>query len=102
MDNQTQTQIQAQIVEELGLANLPQDKQEELLIKMTEVLLKRIFVETMDKLGDQGRDEYEKVIESGASPEQVEEFLKAQITDYDQVVQKVIADFKAEMKDDIK
>jgi hypothetical protein len=51
-----QAQIQKALIDELGLSELPQDKQEELLIKMTEVLLKRIFVETMEKLSDEDRE----------------------------------------------
>jgi hypothetical protein len=99
MDQQSQqTQIQKTLLEELGLANLPKDKQDELLIKMTEVLLKQIFLETMDKLGDQGMKEYDKMVEEGATAEQLEEFFKSKIVNYDTMVQKVIEEFKKEMK----
>ena len=93
-----QSQIQKTLLEELGLSNLPQDKQDELLIKMTEVLLKRIFLETMDKLGDGGMKEYDKMVEEGSTAEQLEEFFNSKITNYDIMVQKVIEEFKGEMK----
>jgi hypothetical protein len=93
-----QSQIQKSLMEELGLSNLPQDKQDELLIKMTEVLLKRIFLETMDKLGDQGMKEYDKMVEEGATAEQLEEFFKSKIANYETMVQKVVEEFKGEMK----
>jgi hypothetical protein len=94
-----QNQIQKTLMEELGLTNLPQDKQEELVIKMTEVLLKRIFLETMEKLDDAGKDEYQKLVEGEtATPEQMEEFLKSKIKNYDEMVQKVVDEFKSEMK----
>lgn len=96
MDNQAQ--LQKQLADELGLSNLPQDKQEELLIKMTEVLLKRIFLETMDKLNDQAKAEYEQLVEKSATAEQIEEFLKTNIPNYEGMVQEVINTFKAEMK----
>lgn len=100
MDNQ---QIQKTLIEELGLGDLPQDKQEDLVIKMTEVLLKRIFLETMEKLDDSGKEEYQKIAESGnATPEQMEEFLKSKISNYDQLVQKVVDEFKEEMKAGVK
>lgn len=94
----TQSQIQQQLAEELGISKFPHDKQEELLVKMTEVLLKRIFIETMDNLGDQAKVEYEKLVEGGAQPEQVEEFLKTNIPNYESLIQKVISSFKEEMK----
>lgn len=93
-----QQQIQKTLLDELGLSDLPQDKKEQLLIKMTEVVLKRIFLETMEKLDDEGREEYEKLIESGATPEQVEEFLNAKIQNYDSLVQQVVEEFREEMK----
>jgi len=92
-----QTEIQKTLLDELGLSNLPKDKQNELLIKMTEVLLKRIFLETMEKLDETGREEYAKLADSGVEPEQLEEFLKSKISGYDELIQKVIAEFKSEM-----
>lgn len=93
-----QEQIQKALSDELGISNLPQDKQEDLIIRMTELLLKRIFIETMDKLDEEGRDEYEKLTEGGAGPHQIEEFLKSRISDYEEMVQKIIVNFKEEMK----
>lgn len=86
-----------QLVKDLGIDSLPQEKQEGLIIKMTEVLLKRIFIETMDKLGEKGREEYEKMMEGKVEPEQVEAFFKDRIRDYDGMVQSIIEEFKKEM-----
>jgi hypothetical protein len=97
-----QDQIQKTLMDELGLSDLPQDKQEQLVIKMTEVLLKRIFLETMEKLNDEGKDEYQKLMEGeNATPEQMEEFLKSKIANYDELVQKVVDEFKEEMRHDV-
>ncbi|HOF42537.1 MAG TPA: DUF5663 domain-containing protein [Candidatus Moranbacteria bacterium] len=95
----TQSQALAQLMKDLGMNTLPQDKQNELLIKMTEVLLKRIFIETMDKLGEKGREEYMKMTEEGkeVTPEQVEAFFKEKIKNYDGMIKGVIEEFKEEM-----
>lgn len=93
-----QAQIKKALSDELGISNLPEDKQEDLIIRMTELLLKRIFIETMDKLDEEGRDKYEKLSEGGADPRQIEEFLKSRISDYEEMVQKIIVNFKGEMK----
>lgn len=95
------SQIQKTILDELGLSDLPQNKKEQLLIKMTEVLLKRIFLETLEKLSENGREEYESLMANGASPRQVEEFLKANIQNYEELVEKVIKEFKDEMSKDL-
>lgn len=90
-------QVQKTLLDELGLSDLPRDKKEQLVIKMTEVILKRIFLETMERLDDEGRNEYEKLVKGNAAPDQVEEFLKSRISNYDEVIQKVVDDFKKEM-----
>jgi len=93
----TQSAALAQLVKDLGIDTLSEEKQNELIIKMTEVLLKRIFLETMDKLGEQGREEYVKMSEGAVEPDQVDAFFREKISNYDEMVQQVIDDFKVEM-----
>jgi hypothetical protein len=92
------TQIQKTIIDELELGDLPQEKQDQLLIKMTEAVLNRIFLETMEKLNENDQNAYEKMIDENASPEDLEKFLKEKISNYDEMVAKIISDFKKEMQ----
>ncbi len=93
-----QTQLQQTLIDELGLSTLPPEKQEELLVKMTEVVLKRIFVETMEKLSEADQEEYSKMIDANAAPEEVEKYLTEKIANYDEMVKKVVEDFKNSLK----
>ena len=93
----SQQKISETLLDELGLTNLPQDKKDQLLIKMTEAILKRIFVETLEKLNEKDRETYEKMLDDGKEPEVVEAFLREKISNYDQMLDKVIADFKEMM-----
>ena len=92
-----QSAVLADLINDLGLDTLSQDKQNDLIIKMTEVLLKRIFLETMEKLDDKGREEYEKITQSEVTPEQIEAFFKNNIKDYDEMVRGIVEEFKTEM-----
>jgi hypothetical protein len=94
-----QGQLQKDLIEELGLADFSHDKQEQLLIKVTEAVLKRIFLETMYRLSVAEQASYEKMIDENASSEEVEKFLREKIADYDNIVKKTIGDFKEEMKE---
>lgn len=87
----------AQLIKDLGIDTLSKDKQNELIIKMTEVLLKRIFLETMESLGEEGREEYEKLTAGEVDPEKVEAFFKEKIKNYDDMVQVIVDEFKHEM-----
>jgi hypothetical protein len=89
--------IQKNLLEELGLSGLPEEKKQDLVVSMTKVLLKRMFVETMEKLSEKDQGEYAKLIENKASAEEVENFLQGKIKDYDQMLEKISVDFKNEM-----
>ncbi|OGI25326.1 MAG: hypothetical protein A3J76_02055 [Candidatus Moranbacteria bacterium RBG_13_45_13] len=91
--------LQQTIIEELGLNTLPQEKQDELMAKMAEVIVKRIYLETMESLNETDREELVKMLDAKAEPEQVENFLKGKIENYEEVVKKIIEGFKGEMKD---
>jgi len=93
-----QKQIQEDIIKELGLENLPEDKQKELIEKMTETLFSRIYTETLERLSDVDKESYFGMIEKKASPEDFDIFLMEKIPDYEQMVQRTITSFKEEMK----
>jgi hypothetical protein len=98
IDPQSQSQMQKKLVDDLGIADLPEEQQNEIIIKSTEVLLKRIFLETMERLDGEAIDEYDKMVENGASAQQIEDFFKSKISNYGEMVQKVIDNFKEEMR----
>lgn len=93
-----QNQIRKSLMDELGLSDLPADKQEQLLLKMTESLLKRIVVKTMEKLEKDDQEIYGKMIDDKKSSEEIEKFLRKKIENYDQMLEKIADDFKSEMK----
>lgn len=91
-----------ELVRELGLDRLPEDKQQQLLAQMGEVLMKRIFLETLEKLAEAGKDEeYEQFMEKQPTQEEAEAFLTTHIPGYAEMVEGIVADFKNEMKKDL-
>lgn len=89
--------IQQNIIEEFGLKDLPEEKQTELLTAMTESVLKRITVKTLERLSDEDRSEFDKLKETD-EPDKIVEFLREKISDYDQMVENIIKEFKEETK----
>lgn len=92
------TKLREELVEELALAGLAPEKQDELLGKMLEALLKRIFMNTMERLGEDGVTEYEKLVESNPEEKAVASFLETKIPNYDSFVQGIIEQFKKDVK----
>jgi len=89
--------IQQDLITELGLDSISQEKKQALAGKMAEVLLKKIFFELTSKLSDQDRTVYEEMVEKKESLKEMGKFFKDKISNYDELVEKIISDFKVEM-----
>lgn len=99
MTNQDRSDQSSKILsDELGINDLPKNEQEQLMAKMTEVLLKRIFLETIYQLSETDQASYEHMIDENVSSEELENFLREKVAGYDDMVRKVVEDFEEEMK----
>lgn len=93
-----QTQIREAAADALGVAHFSPEKQDELIDKISELLLKRIFLATVEALDEGAQVEYNQLMEGDPTPEEVDSFLQGKIDDYEGVVRKVIDSFKEEMQ----
>jgi hypothetical protein len=96
-----QEALKQELITAFHLEGIPEDKQEALISKMGEALLKRIFLETMEKIGDAGVAEYEVLFDKGAKQEEIEAFLENKIPGYNIFVRGVVDKFKEEMAEGI-
>jgi len=95
------TIMQETIVEELGLGDLPEEQKAKVLVDLLELVLKRLYMETMDKLTQEDQQELMKMLEEKAESDKVEAFLREKISGYDEFVKKVVSDLKDELKEDV-
>ena len=89
--------VQAELIEALGISDLSQEKKDDLMAKMIEVVLKRIFVETAARLQDEDRSKYVAMIEKNMTPEEVESFVREKIPKYNELVMEIVKKFRDEM-----
>jgi len=92
--------LQQNIIQELGLQDLPEDTQAEILAQMGEVILKRVLVNSLEQLSENDLKEFEKIQET-ATPEEIEEFFNSKIPGYEQMVTKIVEDYKNEFKETV-
>ena len=92
-----QEALKQELIEAFHLEGVPKEKQEELLAKIGEALLKRIFIETMEKMGDESVKEYEALLDKEAKQEELEAFFENKIPGYTIFVRGVVTKFKEEM-----
>jgi hypothetical protein len=86
-----------EIVEkEFGFDNLNDEKQQDLVLKMTESVIKRVLIEAYIKLSDQKKEEFDKMMENSGTfdPGKAEEFLKTNVKEYDEIVKEAVEDLK--------
>ncbi|MEI9966321.1 MAG: DUF5663 domain-containing protein [Candidatus Moraniibacteriota bacterium] len=93
--------VKEAFVKEFALEGVPGDKVEELADKMAETLLKHLFVETMDKLGEVGAREYEALLEHQASQSEIDAFLENRIPGYNVFIRDTAARFRADLKESL-
>lgn len=98
MDQKNQDKIKGDIMQYLGLDKLSQDKQDEVLSKIGEIILKKIFIETVDKLSEGDRVEFERMLKEGTDADSIEKFLNTRIENYDIMIAKIADDLKEELK----
>lgn len=87
-----------QLADDLGFGKLDETRKNELITQMGEALLKRILLETFDRLGEGGTKEYDELIDRNGSQEEITAFLKGRIPDYEDMIMKVVTEFKEQMK----
>ncbi len=91
------TELREELIRTFHLEQIPDDKRDELLEKMGEALLKRVFLATMEKIGDDGIQEYEALLDKEAKQEEIEAFFETKIPGYTVFVREVAEQFKEEM-----
>ncbi|MDD2753438.1 MAG: DUF5663 domain-containing protein [Candidatus Portnoybacteria bacterium] len=89
------TQIEENIFQELGIAELPQERQEEVLTAMTEAVLKRITLRLIGALAEEKKSELEAL---GEDTEKISQFLAANIPNHEELVKEEVANFKQDMQ----
>jgi hypothetical protein len=95
-DTQQPQTIQQVIAQEFGFSDLDADRQERLIERMTESVIKRVLVDAYTKLSDSDRKQFEDLMENieNIDPNAIETFLREKLTDYDSIIAEAIADLK--------
>lgn len=89
------TILQENIITKLGLGGLSTDKQADLLMRMADIIQKRLALRVMKLLPEESLDEYLKLADNdeiGAN-----QFLSQKLPDYASIIEDEIVKFKREI-----
>lgn len=88
---------QNEILEQLGLADLPEKEREELLLELQELTFNGAMMRIMDSMDMKTREEFTALMEKEAPDEEVEAFLAEKVPG----AEAAIADTMESLKNDI-
>jgi len=93
----TKITLQDEIIKDLGIEKLPKEKREEILIHLSENILKSTWIEVLSKIKPEDRNVFDKIQDTG-TVEEMTVFLQEKIPNYDQIALEqsklIIADLK--------
>ena len=89
--------IQQDVLKELGIDQLPAERQEEVLTAMTEAVVKRIILRLVGELSEAQRGQFEEIANLGDSTK-ISEFLATNIPGHEALVKAEVASFKKDMQ----
>ncbi len=96
------TPLEENIIESLDLGNLPEEKRNEILGQVGEVINKRIMNRIVDELSDEELNEFDQLMGNEPTGDQIVEFLSSKIENFDSLVQEEVEKFKKESSDFMK
>ncbi len=91
-------EIRQQLVQEFGLGALSEEKQQEAIEMAFASLIKVIYAESMAKIGEVGIQEYETLLAKSPSDDDIAQFFRSRIPDYDVFVAGIVREFKETVK----
>lgn len=86
MNNQ---EIRDALIKELGIGDLPEEAQNEIVDKLGEVILKSLTIAIFEKLSNEKREEFDRIGEKG-DPALIQEFLDKNIPDMQTLMEEEI------------
>lgn len=98
--------LQKDITKELGLENLPEDKKEEIYLRISKIIYQNTMIRVVELLNEEQQDEFNNLLDEVSKTEgesdKVLEFLRAKIENFDDILAEEVVKFKEESVDVMK
>jgi len=85
------------LIEALDLASLTPEEQEELLLDLNELVYKGTLMRLVGMMDDKTKTDFEKLLESEADEEEIEDFLEKRVPESGKAVEDTIQELRDDM-----
>lgn len=91
------------LITELGLGDLPEEKKMELVIKWGNIVQKDVMMRVLTELSENDKEELDKMLVGNTDNyEEIYKFLEKKLPNLDDIVKEEIENFRQEMKETFK
>lgn len=89
--------LKANLITELGIDTLPEERQADLLLKIGETIFQAVIARVIEELSEEDRTAFDRILDEKKDDEDaVFTFLQAKLPHLDEIVNEEIAEFKKE------
>lgn len=86
--------IQDNIVSILEIDKLPQDEQQEMILRVGALIYQNILMRSLEAMTEEDQNEFDKLLDKEPEPYEVFTFLKDKVKDFEKIMQEEIIKFK--------
>lgn len=86
--------IQKNIESVLELDNLPVEEQQEIMLRIGAIIYQNVLMRVMETMTDGDQNEFEKLLDNNAKPEEIFSFLKNKVQDFEKIINEEATKFK--------
>ena len=86
--------IEKSIIEILDLDSLPKEEAEEILIRTGAVIYQNVLMRAVETMTEKDQDDFEKILDNEGKPEEIFNFLKNKVKDFEKIITEEAGKFK--------
>ncbi|MFZ3011607.1 MAG: DUF5663 domain-containing protein [Minisyncoccia bacterium] len=86
--------IQKNISSVLELENLPPEERQEIILRVGALIYQNVLMRVMEVMKEEDQDEFEKLLDRNAGPEDIFMFLKEKVKDFEKIIEEEALKFK--------
>ena len=86
--------IKNKIINALNIENLSEKEKEEIILRVGTLIYQNVLMRVMETMPEKDQDEFEKLLDNNAKPEEVFTFLKNNVKDFEKIINEEAEKFK--------
>lgn len=86
--------IQKKITKVLEIDNLPPEELQEMIMRIGTVIYQNVLMRVMETMKEKDQDEFEKLLDKNANPEEIFSFLKEKVKNFEEIIEEEAMKFK--------